>query len=421
MTATPRRSRRGCCRLARLAPAVLGVALLLAACGDGGDGSGGAAARPAASTGPDGGRTSTSTAPEARPPTTAPRATSVIPGQLPGMPPVLDAANVYSETVAGKPSAADPAARALVYVPTNVSGDVTVIDPETFEILATYHLGELVQHVVPSWDMQTLYANVSAHNVLVPFDPTTGEPGEAFRVDAPYNLYFTPDGSRAVVMAERRNRIDYYDATTWQPVHSVDVPCEGPNHADWTVDGRTFVVTCEFSSQMLRVDTATGDVVGVVDLPSGARPQDVRLGPDGSTFYIADLNAGGVRLLDATTFEVTGLVPTGAGPHSVYPSRDATRLYVANRDGGSVAVIDPATNTVVDVWEIPGGGSPDMGGVSADGATLWLSGRSHDEVYAFDTATGELRARIPVPGEPHGIAVFPQPGRYSLGHTGNYR
>jgi DNA-binding beta-propeller fold protein YncE len=84
-------------------------------------------------------------------------------------------------------------------------------------------------------------------------------------------------------------------------------------------------------------------------------------------------------------------------------------------------VIDPTTDRVVDTWSIPGGGSPDMGGVSADGTRLWLSGRYDAEVYVFDTATGGLVARIKVPPGPHGLNVFPQPGRYSLGHTGNYR
>jgi hypothetical protein len=42
-------------------------------------------------------------------------------------------------------------------------------------------------------------------------------------------------------------------------------------------------------------------------------------------------------------------------------------------------------------------------------------------VYAFDTATGHLLARIPVATGPHGLTVWPQAGRYSLGHTGNMR
>jgi DNA-binding beta-propeller fold protein YncE len=58
---------------------------------------------------------------------------------------------------------------------------------------------------------------------------------------------------------------------------------------------------------------------------------------------------------------------------------------------------------------------------SADGTVLWLSGRYHNEVYAISTANGKLLARIPVGNGPHGLTVWPQPGRYSLGHTGNIR
>ena len=62
-----------------------------------------------------------------------------------------------------------------------------------------------------------------------------------------------------------------------------------------------------------------------------------------------------------------------------------------------------------------------MGGVSADGNVLWLSGRYHSEVYAIDTNSGKLIARIAVGKGPHGLCVYPQPGRYSLGHTGIFR
>jgi hypothetical protein len=74
---------------------------------------------------------------------------------------------------------------------------------------------------------------------------------------------------------------------------------------------------------------------------------------------------------------------------------------------------------VVSTWRI--GGSPDMGGVSPSGATLWLSGRYDAVVYAIDTRNGKLRARIAVGEGPHGLCVWPQPGRYSLGHTGILR
>ena len=90
------------------------------------------------------------------------------------------------------------------------------------------------------------------------------------------------------------------------------------------------------------------------------------------------------------------------------------------RGQGSVSVIDFATRKVEVTWPIPGGGSPDMGNVSADGKYLWLSGRFDNVAYAIDTTTGEVKS-IPVGKEPHGLTIWPQPGRYSLGHTGNLR
>ena len=49
-----------------------------------------------------------------------------------------------------------------------------------------------------------------------------------------------------------------------------------------------------------------------------------------------------------------------------------------------------------------------------------MSGRFDNEVYAIDTAEGGVQ-KIPVGTEPHGLTIWPQPGRYSLGHTGNMR
>jgi hypothetical protein len=86
-----------------------------------------------------------------------------------------------------------------------------------------------------------------------------------------------------------------------------------------------------------------------------------------------------------------------------------------------VSVIDFSRGRVVAKWVLSGGGSPDMGNVSANGKVLWLSGRYNSEVYAIDTTGGRLLARIAVGNGPHGLCVWPQPGRYSLGHTGIMR
>lgn len=326
-------------------------------------------------------------------------------------------------------------ARPLVYVPSNDQGVVAVIDPKTRKEIARYKVGKEVQHVVPSRDLSRLYANASGANQLVPFDPVTGKPGVPIPVDAPYNLYFSPDGTRAIVMAERLRRIDYYDPVTWKLIKSMPVPCRGINHADWSADLSYFIATCEFSGDLLKLDSASGEVLSSLALKPGAMPQDIRLSPDGTKFFVADMANGGLWTIDGIAFAVTGFIATGVGAHGIYPSRDASRLYVSNRGRdamtptsrrskpgeGSVSVLDPITGVVTATWQIPGGGSPDMGGVSADGSELWLSGRYDAVVYVFNTADGSLAAKIPTVSAPHGLAVFPQPGQYSLGHTGNYR
>jgi len=338
-------------------------------------------------------------------------------------------------------------AKRLVYVPNQRSSDVQVIDPTTYAIVDRFPVGRSPEHVVPNPDMSTLWVNSDTGNSMTPIDPVTGKAGAAVPVEDPYNLYFTPDGSAALVMAERLRRIDVRDPRTMALQRSVDVPCRGLNHADYTADLQAFVASCEFSGKLLVVDRQVTGVKKVIDLNAivtpgatspemgrkmggpkaslevgaSAMPQDVRLSPDGRWFLVADMLRNGLWVISATTMEFDRFIPTGLGAHGVYPSRDSSQIYVSNRDEGSVSVLDSASLTVRTVWRIPGGGSPDMGGVSVDGKELWLSGRYSSMVYVFDTSSGEVTHRIPVDAGPHGLLVWPQPGRFSLGHTGNMR
>jgi DNA-binding beta-propeller fold protein YncE len=341
-------------------------------------------------------------------------------GGLPGMPPVTDPGNVYAAAGPGMLAPATQAARSLVYVPHN-SGEVWVIDPTTFAVVARFPAGREVQHVVPSWDMQTLYATDDVGNTVTPIDPRTGRPGPRIPVDDPYNLYFLPDGSAAVSVAEDRRALVFYDPHSWAEQGRLPLPdCAGVDHADYTADGRTMVLTCEFAGRVAVVDVATRTLLRMIDMPvrhTHMGPQDVKLAPDGSRFYVADSDEGGLWVLDGAATHVVGEIPTGAGAHGLYLSRDARELYVSNRMAGSVSVLDPRTGAAITTWRIPHS-SPDMGGVTADGSQLWLSGRYDREVYVLSTADGHLIARIPVAEGPHGLCVWPQPGRYSLGHTG---
>ncbi|HUR89645.1 MAG TPA: YncE family protein [Ramlibacter sp.] len=365
--------------------------------------------------------------------------------------------NVYAETGANKFSSAVKGQLERVYVPNLRSNEVYVIDPATSQVVDKFKVGRSPQHVVPAWDLKTLWVANNAEGrtdgSLTPIDPMTGKPGKAIPVDDPYNMYFTPDGKSAIVVAEAKKRLDFRDPQTMQLQYSIDVPqCGGVNHADFSIDNKYAIFTCEFNGTLAKVDLESRKVLGYLKLQmpqlrfkegssadnplteictaQKGMPQDIRISPDGKRFFIADMHADGVHVVEGESFKQVGFIPTGLGAHGLYPSRDGTRLYVSNRSThkihgkgkgpGSVSVIDFATAKVVQTFVIPGGGSPDMGNVSADGKILWLSGRYDDEVYRIDVTSGQI-AKIKVGQEPHGLTVWPQPGRYSLGHTGNLR
>jgi DNA-binding beta-propeller fold protein YncE len=331
--------------------------------------------------------------------------------------------DVYRADVAGNLSPAVRGDPALVYVPNSLSNTVDVISQRTMKVVDQFPTGSLPQHVTPAYNLKTLYVDNDLGNSLTPIDPRTGRPGSPIPVEDPYNLYFTPDGRFAIVVAERLQRLDFRNPTTMALTHSLSVPvCRGVDHMDFSADGRYAFASCEFAGRMIEIDLRTQQVIRTLVLNQGnASPQDVKLSPDGRTLYTADQLAGGLWEIDPATFRVIGFLRTGVGAHGLYPSRDGQVMYVSNRAAGSISVVSFRTRRVTATWQLPMPASPDMGGVSADGRTLWLSGRYNAVVYAIDTRTGRLRAEIPVGDGPHGLCVWPQPGRYSLGHTGIMR
>jgi DNA-binding beta-propeller fold protein YncE len=338
------------------------------------------------------------------------------------VPPLLERRDVYA---AGRPGRLSPTVAhdpARVYVPNSTSNTVDVISQRTAKVVRHFATGGLPQHVTPSWDLKTLWVTNDTGNSLTPIDPRTGRPGRPVPVTDPYNLYFTPDGRRAIVVAEAQKALDFRSPHTMALKHRLPVPqCPGVDHMDPTADGRFALVSCEFGGRMIVVDLRRERVVKTIGLAPGAMPQDVKLSPDGETFYVADMATGGVWLIDARRLRKLRFRRTGSGAHGLYPSRDSRRLFVSNRGEGSISVISFATRRPIAKWRIPGGGSPDMGGVSASGRVLWLTGRYDGVLYAISTRTGRLLHRIRVGKGPHGASVWPQPGRYSVGHTGILR
>ena len=362
------------------------------------------------------------------------------------MPPVADA---------GEPLLARPArARCVRRSPTTCRAstcrtssrnDVYVIDPATFTVVGKFKVGLNPQHVVPSWDLRTLWVANNAENTnkgsLMPDRPRRRASwARRFPSTIPYNMYFSPDGKSAIVVAEAMKRLDFRDPKTMQLQYSIDVPkCAGINHADFSIDGRYAIFTCEFAGTVAKIDMVERKVLGYTQVIQPGRPDQDREGtrrPRRSDLHDVEGHAAGhprlarrqalLRRRHDGRRRARGRprdVPAGRlhrdrqGHARPVSARDGKQLYVANRGSnkihgppkgkGGVSVIDFATQKVVANWPIPGGGSPDMGNVSADGKWLWLSGRYDNVVYAFDTTQrrGEEHSGGQGAARAHGVAA----------------
>lgn len=304
-----------------------------------------------------------------------------------------------------------------VFVPDEIRGDVTVIDPATFQVIDRYPSGKTAHHVGPSPDFSHLYVNNMGSSTLLEIDAQTGKPTRSIPAAVPYNLYFTTDGTKAIVAAEPQNSLDFYDPHTWALIKRVPIAGSGVDHLDMSADGRYLMVSTEYDGQVVKVDTVNMRVVGSVRV--GGQPIDVKLSPDGSVFFVANQARNGVSVIDPIALREIAFLPTDRGAHGLVISRDTTALYIANRIAGTISVLDFATRAITQTWNI--GSSPDMLQTSPDGGQLWTSNRFNGTVSVVDTHTGQLIHTIVTGAAPHGLTYFPQPGHISIGHNGVYR
>ncbi len=312
-----------------------------------------------------------------------------------------------------------------VYVPDEHKGDVVVIDPATLKIVRRYATGIYPEHVTPDWDLSRLYvSNMSSGYVSVIDQATAKLTGEKISAPVPYDIYFTPDGAKAVVVNDyispaliKLNGLNFYDRQPFTFLKFVEIPWPGADDLDFSADGSFLMVSCEYSGRVARVSTASMKVTGSVVVRS--LPRDVRLSPDGRLFFVTNEGRAGVSVIDPVKMREVAFIPTGRGAHGIEYSRDLTKMYVSNRAAGTISVVDLATYKVTKTWRE--GRSPDEMSLSLDGSQLWVSDRYAGGVTVIDTRTGAVIARIATGSNPHGILYWPQPGLHSTGQNGNMR
>jgi YVTN family beta-propeller protein len=325
--------------------------------------------------------------------------------------------NVYENTISGVPDPRVAAIPPRVYVPNSNANTVDVIDPQTMRVIDHFRVGAIPHHITPSWDLTKLYIENEGSSSLTVIDPVSGRVTGNISVPYPYNLYFTPDGKKAIVVVERLARLDFRDPNTWELIKSVPIPWRGIDHLDFSSDGSYLIGSTEWSGILVKVDTRSMEITGSLNI--GGLPIDVRLSPDGKVFYVTNQGRQGVSIVDPIEMKELAFLPTARGAHGLQVSRDTHFMYVSNRDAGSISVIDLKERKVLTTWIT--GGSPDMIQLSPDGKQLWASARYNAGVMVIDTETGHEITTLRAGAGAHGLTYFPNAGAVSLGHNGVYR
>jgi len=158
-----------------------------------------------------------------------------------------------------------------------------VINPLTFKVIDHFAVGSIPHHVAPAWDMSALYVDNEGSSSLTVINVHTGRPSGTINIPYPYNIYFTPDGTKAIDVVERLQRIEFRDPHRgWKLLATVQIPFAGADHMDFSADGSYLMISTEYTGMVAKVDVIKMKLVGYVHV--GGLPIDVKLSPDGTVF-----------------------------------------------------------------------------------------------------------------------------------------
>ena len=296
--------------------------------------------------------------------------------------------------------AAAPAAANTAVVLNSDDDSLSVIDTESYKETARTHIGRQPHHLTVSPDGQTLILAMAGGNELVFIDRPTGAIRQRVEVSDPYQVGFSPDAKWFVTTSLRLDRVDIYNAATYQLVYRLPAS-KTPSHIGFSPDSGTAYVTLQGSDQLIAIDVASGKSKWVV--PVGRQPAGVFVRPSG-TVLVGIMGSDHIAEVDPKDGNIIRRIKTDRGAHNFLLSPDRKTLYVTNRVAGTISALNADTLDVTATLPAPGG--PDDMALSADGQELWVTGRWRASVNVIDRASGTLKAQIPVGRSPHGIFVY---------------
>ena len=295
---------------------------------------------------------------------------------------------------------APPAAAATAIILNSDDDSLSVIDTATYRETAREHVGRQPHHLIVTPDGQTLIIAMASGNELVFIDRAEGTVKRRLAASDPYQVGFSPDGKRFVATSLRLDRVDLYDAATFELEHRLPASSR-PSHIAFARDSATVYVTLQSSDKLIAIDLADGQARWTV--PVGAQPAGVWVRPSG-TILVALMGSDHIAEIEPRDGSILQRIQTGRGAHNFQLSADCKTLYVSDRVAGTISVLDADTLAVKQTLTAPGG--PDDMALTPDGNELWATGRWRASVAVIELASGSLKTKVRVGRSPHGIYLY---------------
>ncbi len=335
-------------------------------------------------------------------------------------------------------AAAAAAAGYQIYVTNERSGDLTVIDGATNDVIATIPVGKRPRGIHASPDGKTIYVAVSGSPISGPPDPSAkGKPastknqaddddvaaadkaadgiavvdvaGKKFirKLDAgsdPEEFDLSKNGSQIYNSNEDTKSATVINIAARKIEHVIPVGQE-PEGVTTTPDGKFFYVTCEALGDVYVIDTASYNIAGHFNVLG--RPRSVAFMTDGKIALVPSESVGQLNIVDTATYQVVKTVdsPVGSRPMRVRVAPDGNKIYVSNGRGGTISVFDGHGYALLDTIKV--GTRPWGIAISPDGKRLYSANGPSNDVSVVDLTTDKEIARVTAGSSPWGVVIVP--------------
>ena len=197
-----------------------------------------------------------------------------------------------------------------LYVTTELTNSVKVVDPRTNAVVDTLPTGQRESHMLAlSPDGKTAYtSNVGAGTVSV-IDVATRTVTAVVTVAArAQRISVSTDGRFAFTADQDAPRLAVIDTSTNRLAPGVPLPAVAYGTAP-TPDGRFLVMALPSASQVGVLELSTMEVVRTIDVPKA--PQEVLVRPDGRVAYVSCDASGQVAEIDLERWTLSRLIAAG--------------------------------------------------------------------------------------------------------------